>query len=278
MRASPIGARYEPGRLFGIALMLVEDRQILGLDVAEMPVHHWKMHAWLEPSKHPCVALSNRPTATMSRMRLLLALLILAAPCAAAETPLILASDAHWTGDALPEQGWLALCEDGQGTELLPARITTVTAGEGVDIVQTGCAPSHTTVLFHSTPGLAAGPVTPARPSAKDLYERGTPVPLELAGRSYTLVLEASDEQLADARIVLHDGIRLQVLFEMNGTGDEPHFTVVWAGDLDRDGLLDLVMTMSGKYSYHPRALFLSSRAVDGEIVHEVAQTDDFSC
>ena len=57
---------------------------------------------------------------------------------------------------------------------------------------------------------------------------------------------------------------------------DEPHFTIHWAGDLDRDGRLDMLATFSSKYSYHPRQLFLSSAARSGELVAEVARYELF--
>src|SRR5262245_65556102 len=73
------------------------------------------------------------------------------------------------------------------------------------------------------------------------------------------------------------NGGRRQKLFDAAGPGttndpalvvscDEPHFTVHWAGDLDRDGRLDMLVTFSHKYSYHPRQLLLSSGARSGEL------------
>jgi hypothetical protein len=43
---------------------------------------------------------------------------------------------------------------------------------------------------------------------------------------------------------------------------------------LDRDGRLDLLVTFSQKYSYHPRQLLLSSGARSGELLAEVARYD----
>jgi hypothetical protein len=56
-----------------------------------------------------------------------------------------------------------------------------------------------------------------------------------------------------------------------DGFVDEPHFDVPWAGDLDGDGKLDLVVNLSRKYSLHPYRLLLSSMAAVGELVGEAA-------
>jgi hypothetical protein len=88
--------------------------------------------------------------------------------------------------------------------------------------------------------------------------------------------------------ITLIQGDRKQKLFDAAEPGttndpalvlscDEPHFTVHWAGDLDRDGQLDMVASFSRKYSYHPNQLFLSSGAKSGELVAEVARYDQFA-
>jgi len=89
--------------------------------------------------------------------------------------------------------------------------------------------------------------------------------------------LRSSDPRRCDAVVVLQHGDRTQRLFDMNGAADaaigpqfgcdEPHFHVHWAGDLDGDGRLDLLVTFSGKYSFHPRQLLLSSAASPSALV-----------
>lgn len=55
--------------------------------------------------------------------------------------------------------------------------------------------------------------------------------------------------------------------------------TVVWAGDLDGDGLIDLVLNDRSHYALVFRyRLFLSSEAYPGELVREVASTDAAAC
>ncbi len=60
---------------------------------------------------------------------------------------------------------------------------------------------------------------------------------------------------------MLHEGAREQILYDAGGFADDPHFYVVWAGDLDGDARLDLVTNFSRKYSVYPYTLLLSSAA-----------------
>ena len=73
------------------------------------------------------------------------------------------------------------------------------------------------------------------------------------------------------------EGGRRQVLYSAEGFVDEPHYEVVWAGDLDRDGQLDLIVNLHRKYSWHPYRLLLSSLRSNGQLVGDAAlfQTGD---
>jgi len=94
---------------------------------------------------------------------------------------------------------------------------------------------------------------------------------ISLGARKYELRLEGTQESFADARIILSDDRHAQVLYSADGFADDPHFEVCWAGDLDRDGRLDLLVNFSNKYSEHPYRLLLSSRAASGQLIGDVA-------
>ncbi len=94
---------------------------------------------------------------------------------------------------------------------------------------------------------------------------------ITLGDRKYELRLESTKESLHDARVVFTDGRQTQVLYSGEGAVDEPHYDIEWAGDLDRDGRLDLIVNLNSKYSLHPYQLFLSSRAPPGQLVGLVA-------
>ena len=147
--------------------------------------------------------------------------------------------------------------------------------------------PPGAELLLSGVPGLSAGAAITAGQDI-DLGGEKREAELWLGRRQYRIRLDSKDPNYCDAVVTLtHDG-RRQKLFDATGPGttndpalvrscDEPHFTVHWAGDLDRDGRLDMLVTFSKKYSYHPRQLFLSSGARSGELVAEVARYERFA-
>lgn len=74
-------------------------------------------------------------------------------------------------------------------------------------------------------------------------------------------------------KILLTCGAKSQTLWdiEKRATGDfafdDPRFEVLWAGDKDEDGKLDLEMELSPKYSCSKKVTFLSSKATSLQIV-----------
>lgn len=75
------------------------------------------------------------------------------------------------------------------------------------------------------------------------------------------------------------DGYRTKQIFagvrQISGSG----YRFIWAGDLDRDGLLDLIMDMSNNEKGSSNtALFLSSQAEEGQLIKKVAEFKTVGC
>lgn len=130
--------------------------------------------------------------------------------------------------------------------------------------------PKKLSFAVRCMPTVRAGPMESAPVVNHELHFRG-PVEIALGKRRYTVRLDRSREDLTDARVVLTEGTVSQVLYSTDGFVDDPHFYVEWAGDLDRDGRLDLVVNLSRKYSIHPHRLLLSTKANRSELVGEAA-------
>jgi hypothetical protein len=95
---------------------------------------------------------------------------------------------------------------------------------------------------------------------------------LSLDGKDYDLEVNPLDktQSLDRASIVtLRSGDKRQALYRLSDEPDEPAWPILWAGDLDRDGRLDLYMDLSWKYSVSRRVLFLSSAASGDDLVGE---------
>ena len=148
-------------------------------------------------------------------------------------------------------------------------------------------APPGAVLLLSGVPRLSAGAAITVSQDI-DLGGEKREGEFWLGSRRYRIRLDSKEPNYCDAVITLTQGGRRQKLFDAAGPGttndpalvvscDEPHFTVHWAGDLDRDGRLDMLVTFSQRYSYHPRQLFLSSGARSGELVAQVARYDRFA-
>jgi hypothetical protein len=126
------------------------------------------------------------------------------------------------------------------------------------------------TFAVRCIPQLRAGPIVSAGIANWSLQSDG-PLRVTLGARKYELSMQSARDDLTDAQIVFTEAGRRQVLYSADGFVDDPHFDVVWAGDLDRDGELDLVVNLHRKYSWHPYRLLLSSVAAPGRLVGDAA-------
>jgi hypothetical protein len=124
------------------------------------------------------------------------------------------------------------------------------------------------TFAVRCMPPLRAGPIRSAGVTNHELHHDG-PLQLSLGERQYELRLQTAREDLFDAKVFLSDGRRTQLLYSADGFADDPLFQVEWAGDLDRDGKLDVIVNLTRKYSWHPHRLLLSSKASGSQLVGE---------
>jgi len=175
-----------------------------------------------------------------------------------------------------------------RGSRLEATRVSFVPREEaGTTVYRLVTTPPGAALLFSGVPRLSAGAATTVGQSI-DLGAAKREAEFRLGSRLYKIRLQSQEPDYCDAVIILTQGERTQKLFDAARPGatndpalvvscDEPHFTVHWAGDLDRDGRLDVLVTFSHKYSYHPRQLFLSSGERSRELVAEVARYDRFA-
>jgi len=74
------------------------------------------------------------------------------------------------------------------------------------------------------------------------------------------------------------NGMNIEHVFiEQNEFADDM-LRFIWAGDIDKDGISDLYMDISPKYSYSKLALFLSSKAGENELLKKVAEINIYGC
>jgi hypothetical protein len=136
---------------------------------------------------------------------------------------------------------------------------------------------------------LSEGPVNTVvirKPESEESLERIPPLQLNLAQTQYELKVVGSpdgakcseDSFPKNAQLVLTSGDSSQVLYSLEGCGNEPYWYLLWAGDLDRDGKLDLYVSVTYHYNVSQKKLFLSSQAAEGELVKEIAEFETYGC
>ncbi len=219
------------------------------------------------------------PAAQLLRLRpaLPLALWLLSLAAAAeppttpsAGWPLLIPGSYH-AGEAptRPGIGWLALTPVGGVWRLEPAIVRARVVhdavldaedqGTGVEI--TANRPEAIALL--RLPGLRAGKVdTPAlrfKDEARPIAVGDPPLQIAFKGQAYRLVAEAD-------RVLLQQGARSTPLGDLLPASPEREAAteLLWAGDLDGDGGLDLLMRFSGA-NEGGVCLFLSSGAGDAQ-------------
>lgn len=149
--------------------------------------------------------------------------------------------------------------------------------GKGVSV--RGLVEPTLLVRIDNPAALQPGQIVTAWSEATPLTNR-TNLPIQLGGVTYHLRVETSDTSETagiardDAKLVLVRGTERQVLYELGGTGQEAEawWNLLWVGDMDGDGRLDLYVQVADHYNVAQRELYLSSQAAEGQLVRKVAE------
>jgi hypothetical protein len=98
---------------------------------------------------------------------------------------------------------------------------------------------------------------------------------LKVIGRNYS-----PEQQLEflDIKLALTSGAKTQILYSVKDTSETNSWNLLWAGDADGDGKLDLYVDVSWHYNVSETRLFLSSQAKPGQFVKEVAKFVTTGC
>lgn len=69
-----------------------------------------------------------------------------------------------------------------------------------------------------------------------------------------------------------------QTVYERKEVADSSFPSLLWAGDLDGDGKLDLIMDTTDNYNVRNVTLFLSTKAKPGKLVEKVVSHESTGC
>ncbi len=205
-----------------------------------------------------------------------------------------MAMTGEWHGaEVAAEDGetWLALVQEKTGYFLREVAITVeIVEDEIIDVSPaktgkkiTGPQGVEPLVLLRNVPQLKPGPVEAADLIDKS-FDAGKPTAIYFDGLLFELELKCAEEHRgkdqADCPLQLSGGGSRQALQSYPVyrpcTGDasiasDAFPQVLWAGDLDRDGRLDLLVDLTDHYNVAAPTLLLSSLAQPDELVRPAA-------
>ncbi|KVD63091.1 hypothetical protein [Burkholderia ubonensis] len=168
-------------------------------------------------------------------------------------------------GDAgdYPKDGWLGLLPDRNHWELVPARIRFEPVQGYDEVVDVTSDQDKSIVLLHCEL-LKAGKVeTATMPFANNertIEPHAKPLHIGFHGHQYDLRYTASGSVTAEG-----DGKR-SILHDFGGSTPPFRASLIWAGDIDRDGRLDFLMEFESDIGAN-FCLLTSGRARERELV-----------
>lgn len=185
---------------------------------------------------------------------------------------------------ASAKQSWLGLYKDSGGKfTLKPTKISITKVNDPIiDEDPKGRSGKRISVATKEKPiyvisgvaGLKPGPVVAGTPLTSDHLDIGRKIKLKVRSSEATLVVTGRKKN-ADFRthykITLESGGIKQQLMRGEEIGVDTAPSLLWCGDLDGDGKLDLIMDTTDNYNVSNVVLFLSSKAQPGKIVRDVA-------
>ena len=199
-----------------------------------------------------------------------------------------------WHGEEVSAkygESWLALLETSSGFELQEVTLSVeIVVDEVIDTppsktgkkvsVPEGLEPL---VLLRGLSQLSPGPVLTIATSGESL-DITRPKSFLFDESSYLLEFQCASEflgqEFADCPLQLSDGNKIQALQDypiyhpstIKATiASDASPRVLWAGDLDRDGRLDLLLDLTTHYNVSAPTLLLSSMAGKSELVRSAA-------
>lgn len=184
-------------------------------------------------------------------------------------------------------QLWMALIDDGRSSSLRNVKIHVERvidvgdqpgqkSGKDVSIV-TPIKQESVVVLLRGMP-LREGAVPAARYSGEGDAGKPLHITLPNATTTYDLAIDCDGRHCP---LTLSANGTSQRLFVFNNdpdAGDFKGLRIIWAGDLDGDGKLDLLVDVSNRDNVSDTALYLSSKARSGELVGLAARLQTVGC
>ncbi|PRY15485.1 hypothetical protein CLV24_102106 [Pontibacter ummariensis] len=196
-----------------------------------------------------------------------------------------------WQG--AERQEWLGLFYENGKYELRPTKLK-------VHVVEDPTADSAGVISGREVIGIAphvaffirglqakAGAVDSASFS-KTTVAANKAIPYTFKGQDYLIKAYGDSIQEADMEYAYRNygwkvvgrkrGKQIEQVLAEDESFDDSIYVLLWAGDLDRDGIPDLLLDLSNHYNVSRYTLFLSSMAERGKLYKKVAMFETIGC
>lgn len=209
------------------------------------------------------------------------------------ETKMLL-TGVFWSDEVRAKSGetWLGLFKKGNNYSLLPTEIRVKRTskyvnkkGEGIDekgkdISVTG--KDQPLFLLQKADFLESGKVVNINEQAakKNEGEYKFDYKFNLSSGTYKLFAKnnsGENKYNGVSKLALSDGKIEQIIYSQKKC-DDCSWDLIWSGDLDDDGKLDLFLNLSNHYNVRQLRLFLSSEAEKDNLVKEIANFRSVGC
>lgn len=227
-------------------------------------------------------------------MKILALVLLLQAGALAAKPQLAMPGEGMHGNEVDARNGeiWFALTVEGAQARLTRTRLKVIAVHDEI----AGDSPREMSGRSVSAPALKTEPLVflrglPLREGdvasvalePSKYMEPEEPPPLTLGNESIQLKIDCKPKGNGDTGsqclLFLHRGAQTQMLAPHSGEqGRERTYMVLFAGDLDRDGHIDLLIDLSDHENLSEPTLFLSGSAKPGELVRAVAHQQTSGC
>lgn len=135
--------------------------------------------------------------------------------------------------------------------------------------------------LVNGVPALKSGRVSTSKTYQKERPDIGFKTKLNVGAKESTLAVSGKkkdSEWRSQYKIVLEtEGVK-QTVYERKEVSDSSFPSLLWAGDLDGDGKLDLIMDTTNNYNVRDVTLFLSTKAKPGKLVEKIVSHESTGC
>ena len=164
---------------------------------------------------------------------------------------------------------WLGLFKENDNYFLRPAKIKISRAQDEKNVSVAG--KNKPIFLLKNANMLHEGKIKTLFHNSSDenltSLENGFVAEYQLNDKKYTLRVEGGANS---SKLILETENAGQLLYSVDKMGDAT-WNLVWVGDLDGDGKLDLYADLTDFYNFSERRLFLSSQAEKGKLVRQIA-------